>query len=82
MLLSDQYDELSLREQDAARALKSALVGLFILPLQLYTAWLVLMVILAEESLRPRYFWYAVGAAIIAGIDVPFSTLLILFLFG
>jgi len=53
LFLRDEYEELSLREKDAVRALKSALVGVLIAPLQLYTLFLILMVILAEEPLRP-----------------------------
>ena len=53
----------SSREEDAARALKSAILGILVCPLQLYTAWLLLLVLMNNEPLRPPYFWYAVGAA-------------------
>jgi hypothetical protein len=52
----------SSREDDAARALKSAVLGLLFCPLQLYTAWLLFLVVVSHEPLRRRYFWYAVGA--------------------
>jgi hypothetical protein len=51
------------REEDAARAIKSAVLGVLFFPLQLYTAWLLFLVAVNDEPLRPRYFWYAVGAA-------------------
>jgi len=80
MFLSDEYDQLSLREQDADRALKSALLGLFLCPLQLYTAWLLLMVAIAEEPLRRRYFWYAFGAAAILLLEISTFTLVFVLL--
>jgi len=71
MFLSDEYEELSLREKDAVRALKSALLGILFCPLQLYTAWLTLLLFLGEEPLRPRYFWYGVAAGTVLAIHVP-----------
>ena len=82
MFLSDQYDELSLREQDAVRALKSALIGLVLCPLQLYTAFLVLMVVIAEEPLRRRYFWYTLVASIVLAMHVPFAAIMWFFFFN
>jgi len=81
MFLSDQYEELSLREQDAARALKSALIGVFFFPLQLYTSFLVLMVAIAEVPLRPRYFWYTVMASLVLAVDIPFSVAMLFIAF-
>ena len=60
---SDGEQAPSPREDDAARAFKSALFGVLFFPLQLYTLWLLLLVVMSDEPLRPRYFWYAVGAA-------------------
>jgi hypothetical protein len=60
------------REEDAARALKSAIFGLLFCPLQIYTAWLLLLVLANEEPLRARYFWYAVGAA---AVLAPYSAI-------
>jgi len=71
IFLWDDFEELSPREQDAIRALKSAMLGLFFCPLQIYTAWLVLLVVLAEQPLRSRYHWYAIGAAIVLGLHLP-----------
>jgi len=82
MFLSDQYDELSLREQDAARALKSALIGIFFCPLQLYTSFLILMVILADEPLQPRYFWYTVVASIVLALHIPIAAIAWFFIFN
>jgi hypothetical protein len=66
----------SSREEDAARAIKSAVVGVLFCPLQVYTAWLLLLVWMNDEPLRPRYFWYAVGAA---AVLVPYAIFLGLF---
>jgi len=55
--------EPNLRELDAARAIKSAVLGLLFCPLQAYTAWLLFMVVMADEPLRPRYYWCSLGAA-------------------
>ena len=58
-------EELTDREADAARALKSAMLGVLFCPLQLYTAWLLFLVLFDGDRLRLRYFWYAVWAAAI-----------------
>ena len=55
----------SSREDDAARAFKSAILGLLFCPPLLYTAWLLFLVFVNDEPLRPRYFWYAVGAGVV-----------------
>ena len=80
----DSYDVLSFREENASRALKSAIVGLIILPLQLYTAWLLYRVVASsEDTLRPPYFRYAVVAALIMISDVMISgSLLVVFLYA
>jgi hypothetical protein len=66
----------SSREEDAARAFKSAIFGLLFCPLQLYTAWLLLLVLVNNEPLRPRFFWYAVGAAVVL---LPYAAFLGIF---
>jgi len=66
----------SSREEDAARAFKSAILGVLFCPLQLYTAWLLFLVLVNNEPLRPRYFWYAVGAAVVL---VPYAAVVGLF---
>lgn len=63
----------SAREEDAARALKSAILGLLFCPLQLYTAWLLLLVLANDEPLRPRYYWYAVLAAAVLAPQVAIT---------
>lgn len=63
--IPEPYDQPSSREEDAVRALKSAVLGLVFCPLQLYTAWLLILVVTNREPLRKRYFWCAVGAWII-----------------
>ena len=77
----DTYDVLTEREEDALRALKSAIVGLFLLPLQVYTSWLLWRVTVSRTSLRPRYFWYAAIAASIMIPDVLISSGLLFVLF-
>lgn len=71
---TESEDELtpSSREDDAARALKSAILGLLFCPLLLYTAWLLFLVLVNDEPLRPRYFWYAVGAAVVLIFSAAF----------
>src|SRR4029453_7516835 len=61
--VEELLDRPNLRELDAARAIKSAVLGILFCPLQLYTAWLLFMVAMADEPLRPRYYWYSLGAA-------------------
>jgi hypothetical protein len=61
--VSELLEEPNLRESDAARAIKSAVLGLLFCPLQAYTAWLLFMVVMADEPLRPRYYWCSLGAA-------------------
>jgi hypothetical protein len=60
----DEIDDPNLREQDAARAFKAAVLGLLFCPLQFYAFWLVLKVFLSNEPLRPRYWWFALAAAV------------------
>jgi hypothetical protein len=72
-LSPDSEQSPSPREDDAARAFKSAILGILFCPLQLYTLWLLLLVVLSDEPLRPRYFWYAVGAA---AVLLPYLLLL------
>ena len=69
---SDAEQAASPREDDAARAFKSALFGVLFCPLQIYTLWLLFLVLVSDEPLRPRYFWYAVGAA---AVLVPYLLL-------
>jgi hypothetical protein len=73
-------DELtpSSREDDAARALKSAILGLLFWPLLLYAAWLLFLVFVNDEPLRPRNFWYAVGAAVVLVACASFFALFVL----
>jgi hypothetical protein len=66
----------SSREEDAVRAIKSAVLGVFFCPLQVYTAWLSFLILVNEEPLRPRYFWYAVGAAVVL---IPYAAFVALF---
>ena len=61
--VEEVLDPPNLRELDAARAIKSAVLGLLFCPLQIYTAWLLIMVAMADEPLRPRYYWCSLGAA-------------------
>ena len=76
----ESADELtpSSREDDAARALKSAILGLLFCPLLPYTGWLLFLVFVNDEPLRPRYFWYAVGAAAVLMACAAFFSLMVL----
>jgi hypothetical protein len=84
VLVPDSYDVLSPREENASRALKSAIVGLFILPLQVYTAWLLCRIaVSSDDTLRPPYFRYAAVAALIMILDVLVSgSLLVVLLYA
>jgi len=65
---------LTSREQDADRALRSALLGLLVCPLQLYTIWLLIRIFFSNEPLRPdkrRKAWLA------AAIIVPYVVVLL-----
>ena len=64
--------ELNQREKDAEKALRVAMLGLLLLPLQLYVFWLLGRVYLSEEPLASDKRW----AAFIAGaINFPFVLL-------
>ena len=58
----------SVREENASRAWRGAVLGLLCWPLQLYVFWLLLQVYVSEEPLRPparRQAWAA------AAINLP-----------
>jgi hypothetical protein len=78
---AENYDERSAREADAARAFKSALIGILFCPLLFYAAYLLLEVFLSDEPLRPRYRRYAVATAAILAIIVAINGALLLTLF-
>jgi hypothetical protein len=63
---------LGLREESAQRALKAALIGLVMFPLQFYAIWLLLKVCFYEGPLRPRLRRNATWAAIIAVAHILF----------
>lgn len=63
---ADDKESLTRREQDAIRAFRSAILGLFFFPLQAYTVWLVLKVYFSDERLGPQHRPWAWLAAIIA----------------
>ena len=52
----DEADEreLSAREENAERAFHGAVIGLLLMPLQLYVFWLLLKVFFSHEELRPN----------------------------
>jgi putative signal transducing protein len=56
---------LTSREQNADRALRGTVLGLLLLPLQLYAFWLLLKVFVSDERLSPDKRRRAVVAAII-----------------
>jgi putative signal transducing protein len=55
----------SSREQNADRAVRGAVFGLLILPLQLYVFWLLLKVLVSDEPLGPKTHRRAIIAAVI-----------------
>jgi hypothetical protein len=75
------YDERSSREDDAARALKSALIGILFCPLLLYAAYLLVEVGLNDEPLRPRFKSYVVATAAILAIIAAINAAILLALF-
>jgi hypothetical protein len=75
------YDERSSREDDAARALKSALIGIVFCPLLFYAAYLLLEVWLNDGPLRPRFRRYVVATAAILAIVFAILGIPLLILF-
>jgi len=63
----DDPDRLTRREEDADRAFRSAIIGFFFCPLQVYTLWLLARVYFSDERLGPkqrRRTWIAVAVAV------------------
>ncbi len=50
----EDWPALSPREQDAERALKSAILGILFCPLQVYACWLLVKVFASSQPLAPR----------------------------
>jgi hypothetical protein len=63
---ADDKQSLTRREQEAVRAFRSAILGFFFFPLQIYTVWLLLRVFFSDERLEPQHRRWAWIAAIIA----------------
>lgn len=70
---------LTEREQNADRALRGAVFGLLLLPLQLYVFWLLLKVFFSEERLGPDQRWRAVIAAL---MNLPLMVCLLFWMIG
>lgn len=70
----EPQEELTRREQTADRAFRGAVLGLLMLPLQIYVFWLLLKVVASQARLSPQY---RIRAWLAAGINIP---LLVLFL--
>lgn len=68
----EEEGPLSLREESAQRALKAALIGLVLFPLQFYAIWLLMKVCFYEGPLRPRLRRNAIWAAIVAVAHILF----------
>jgi hypothetical protein len=74
----DETDEqLSLREQDANRAFRGAVIGVLFIPLQIYVSWLLLKVLVSDEALSSQS---RIRAIIAAAINLPLMVLLCLLL--
>ena len=61
-----------MREEAAQRALKAALIGLVMFPLQFYVLWLVMKAWFYEGPLRPQMSRKATWAAVIAVAHLTF----------
>jgi hypothetical protein len=68
---------LTNREQNADRALRGAILGLLLFPLQLYGFWLLLKVFVSDEHLGPSKRRNALVAAV---INLPLTGLILLLL--
>jgi hypothetical protein len=81
---ADDKETLTKREQEAIRAFRSAILGLFFFPLQAYTVWLVLKVFFSDERLAPQHRIWGWIAALIAFpyVCVTLITLKLLFFSG
>ncbi len=78
-----RYEEsLSLREQKAGYALRSATIGLLFIPLQFYTAYLIHDVYTLEGQLRPRYVRYTWIAFLFAAPCLMFMGIMFAQLLG
>jgi hypothetical protein len=71
----DQEEHTSPREKDADRALRAALVGVLLLPVQAYASWLLLKVVASRQALTGRS---RRNAWIAAAINVAVSALVVL----
>jgi hypothetical protein len=67
---ADEPDDppLNSREQNADRALRGAMVGIFLPPLQLYALWLLITVFISDQPLRNRQRRNAIAGAVICGV--------------
>ncbi|ADG69948.1 hypothetical protein Plim_4137 [Planctopirus limnophila DSM 3776] len=78
-----RYEEtLSLREQKAGYALRSATIGLLFIPLQFYTAYLIHEVYTLEGQLRSRYVRYTWVACLFAAPCLMFMGIMFAKLLG
>jgi hypothetical protein len=74
----DSLPQPTVREDDADRALRGAIFGLFFFPLQFYVFFLLAKVLIAsDERLRPKQWRHAILAAL---INFPLMTAIFLFL--
>lgn len=69
----DAQPQPTKREEDAERAFRGAVLGLLLLPLQLYVFWILLGVLTSEERLAPRY---RLRALLAAAISIPLFLLI------
>jgi hypothetical protein len=72
---SEGPQELTVREQDADRAFRGAVIGVLFIPLQLYVFWLLMKVLISDQPLAKRWRNRAVLAAV---INLPSMVLLCL----
>jgi hypothetical protein len=65
----ETYAELSQRERDAFQALKLAVIGLMLCPLQLFVPYYVVRALAGSTPMRGRYYFCLAGAVL---IQLPF----------
>jgi hypothetical protein len=79
--IQDEEKRLSSKSLLAERAFRAAIVGLLIVPVQLYASWLLVKVVSSREKLTARARRAAVRAAVVNASVYAFGVLLLFSLF-
>jgi hypothetical protein len=72
-----EEDSLNAREQNADRALRGALVGMLLPPLELYVVWLLIKVFVSQQPLRDRQRRHAIVATVVCSLSLVFYYVLL-----